>query len=231
MLTLVVVSRLPAQDSTAITWRNEWRPRHDALALAGVSLAALAVAPHDVRWARAIRGDRYQHSTALHNTAGALRTLGDPGAVIISAGLWGTGWALHRPGLGDAGRHASEAVVVSGLLTSGLKMVFGRSRPFVVHDSDNARFDWFEGTERGNASMPSGHTTVAFAMAAALGDELARTHPRAGRIVRPLLYLGASGVGVSRMYHDSHWASDVVVGAGLGTIVARRLVAMAHPRR
>ena len=36
-------------------------------------------------------------------------------------------------------------------------------------------------------------------------------------LVAPVMFGGASLVGVSRMYHDKHWASDVVLGAAVGT--------------
>jgi membrane-associated phospholipid phosphatase len=35
--------------------------------------------------------------------------------------------------------------------------------------------------------------------------------------VGPALYGGATMVGLSRMYNNKHWASDVVVGAAIGT--------------
>jgi membrane-associated phospholipid phosphatase len=75
--------------------------------------------------------------------------------------------------------------------------------------------------------MPSGHATAAFATAAALSAEYSRA-PAHSRIVAPLLYTGATLVGLSRIYHDKHWASDIVVSAGLGTLCGAKVVQYHH---
>jgi membrane-associated phospholipid phosphatase len=89
------------------------------------------------------------------------------------------------------------------------------------------------GAPRDGLGFLSGHTTVAFAAAAAVSAEvarsdLARRHPAAVGAVAPLLYGGAALVGVSRMYHDAHWASDVVAAAGVGTLAGRAIVRLQH---
>jgi membrane-associated phospholipid phosphatase len=38
------------------------------------------------------------------------------------------------------------------------------------------------------------------------------------------MYGGAALVGVSRMYNNRHWASDVIVGAGIGTFAGLKVV-------
>jgi membrane-associated phospholipid phosphatase len=35
-------------------------------------------------------------------------------------------------------------------------------------------------------------------------------------------------VGLSRMYHDKHWASDVVLGAAIGTFTGLKVVRYSH---
>lgn len=57
--------------------------------------------------------------------------------------------------------------------------------------------------------------------------------PRSTWVIGPLMYGGATMVGLSRMYHDKHWASDVVLGAAIGTVGGQKVVqySHAHPTR
>ena len=43
-----------------------------------------------------------------------------------------------------------------------------------------------------------------------------------------MLYTGAAFVGLARMYQSQHWASDVVMGAGIGTFTGLKIVRYAH---
>jgi membrane-associated phospholipid phosphatase len=107
------------------------------------------------------------------------------------------------------------SISLAGVAVQLLKHLFGRVRPAlsqdtthfygpfgVLHDGPWTRFD----------SMPSGHTATAFAMAVALGLRWPRTSP--------LWFLLATGVGISRTLVDSHFPSDVVFGALLGSLAS-----------
>jgi membrane-associated phospholipid phosphatase len=99
-----------------------------------------------------------------------------------------------------------------------------------VGDTLPGDFRFLRGVRKGYAysSFPSGHTIAAFASAAALTSEASRSWARSGWIIGPVLYGSASMVGLSRMYNDQHWASDVVFGAGLGTIAGITVVRYTH---
>jgi membrane-associated phospholipid phosphatase len=64
------------------------------------------------------------------------------------------------------------------------------------------------------ASMPSGHTLTAFAVASSLYFAL----DAPGRARFAWLWLLAGAVGLSRIAVGAHWPGDVAVGAGLGVI-------------
>ena len=73
-------------------------------------------------------------------------------------------------------------------------------------------------------SFPSAHAVHVFGLAAAIDEEAGRAK------VSALVYGAASVVAWSRVYHDAHWASDVVagrhrrdrVGQGSGPVPPRR---------
>ena len=71
-------------------------------------------------------------------------------------------------------------------------------------------------------------STAAFAAASAVVSEAERGWPGHFWLVAPAMYGGATLVGLSRMYHDKHWASDVVLGAAIGTFSGLKVVRYAH---
>lgn len=63
-------------------------------------------------------------------------------------------------------------------------------------------------------SLPSGHTAQAFVAAAVVHKEFRYKSPWPGVAA----YTLASTVALYRMVNDRHWLSDVLVGAGIGTL-------------
>ena len=63
----------------------------------------------------------------------------------------------------------------------------------------------FSGEDR--SSFHSGHTTTAFAAAAEVTSEVQRMWPKYTWYVAPVMYGRATLVGLSRVYHNKHWAS------------------------
>ncbi len=99
----------------------------------------------------------------------------------------------------------------AGLVAVIFKGLLGRPRPY-LHAVD--QFTWFA-RNSGYQSFPSGHTTHCFGVAVAV----LVLAPRWGAG-----FLAAAGlVAWSRMYLGSHYLSDVLAGAGLGTLVGAAL--------
>jgi len=63
------------------------------------------------------------------------------------------------------------------------------------------------------AAMPSAHTSSSFAAASVLGEHYPEW--------KPVLYLTATAVGLSRIFLDEHWPSNVALGALAGYLSAR----------
>jgi len=100
-------------------------------------------------------------------------------------------------------------VFAGSMSNTVLNWTLGRSRP--REERGVLHFDPF----RGNASLGSGHTAYAFAIAAAV-DEVTD-----GGWAIPF-YAAAAGTGLARIYGDRHWLSDVVVGGFIGWWVGGR---------
>jgi len=75
-------------------------------------------------------------------------------------------------------------------------------------------------------SFPSGHTAQAFVAATFLHKEYGKEHPW----YSVLAYGTATAVGILRVMNNRHWASDVLVGAGIG-ILATNLVYLTHQNK
>jgi membrane-associated phospholipid phosphatase len=120
-------------------------------------------------------------------------------------------------------------VIAANALTYVLKGVNGRARPFVSKVNKPTVYRFLMGFGNGERqSFPSGHSTAAFAAAAAVTAETGTWWPGSTWVIGPVMYGGATMVGLSRMYHNMHWASDVVMGAAIGTFSGWKIVQYSH---
>jgi membrane-associated phospholipid phosphatase len=179
----------------------------------------LAVAAQQPGGAR----DRFHTFTALGST------VGDVYPVEFVVGLWAIGFAAHKTEVERLGRESVEALIISGITTQLIKGTVGRERPSsAAGDADNYGF----GRGFGNnafSSFPSGHTTVAFSIATVMAVGTSHKKPLLHRTVSIVAYGIATSVGLSRLYDNDHWASDVLGGAMVG--VTSGLVAIRIDRR
>jgi membrane-associated phospholipid phosphatase len=185
--------------------------------------------PADQAIARKLTDSSLTSNRFFQHSASGLEGITAPGAYIIGGGLYAVGRLAHKPNLADLGWHGTESVILATAITGVLKTTMGRARPFVSNDTNPADFRFGGGF--GNAdrqSFPSGHTTTAFAVASSVTSETRRLYPNAVKFVAPVMYGGATLVGLSRMYHNKHWASDVVLGAGIGTFSGIKVVRYSH---
>ena len=193
---------------------------HDAVVALGVIAAGAAVMSVDESIARSLQRPSNQSNTFLKGTTNVFSNLGFPGTAMISAATYFLGLGKHSRPIAALGMHTGEAIVLGGVLAEGLQMTIGRSRP--QRDINNAHdFRFGKGFSNDDyTSLPSAHVTVAFAAATAASREVGRSWPGATNYVAPISYTAATLVGVSRMYKNKHWASDLVGAAGLGTYSA-----------
>jgi len=208
---------LPAQSAdTARAARRAVFTRHDAVVASALVAGAVALMPAD-DWLRGRVDLRsVQSSASAHAIANDFSLLGDPGTVILSVGTYAVGRIAGNHTVSEVGLHATEALLMSAAATELVKGIAGRNRPYLQRaDADDFVFmDGFTGG--GFTSFPSGHTSAAFSLAAVVDAEGSLHWPHAARVVTPVTYGLASLVGLSRIYKDRHWLSDVAVGALVG---------------
>jgi membrane-associated phospholipid phosphatase len=211
----------PKRHQTLFTYR-------DAILAAGFAGLTMAMFPLDENVARQIRQDSTFNGFTQKSAVG-FETISSPGAYVIGGSLYLIGRVARRPNLTDFAWHGTEALLVANLTTGFLKGTLGRARPFVSNDSNPRDFRLGGGFRTSDRqSFPSGHTSTAFAAAAAVTSEIRRLHPKALPYVATVMYGGATLVGLSRMYHNKHWASDVALGAAVGTFSGLKVVRYSH---
>lgn len=181
----------------AIRW---W---HGAIVLGGLSALMLLDEPTE----RFLQGHR---SNGLDDLSAGVRHFGQFEVYgSITLGLTAAGLIGHNDDLTRAGGRLATTLALAGATSTLTKFAFGRPRP--SESTDAAVFAPFSGED----ALPSGHSTVAFALATALADDIQKTWASIG------LYTLATGVAWSRLNDDRHWLSDVAAGAVLGITSAK----------
>ena len=184
----------------------------------GVAVASLADRGVDI-W---VQDHRSAHSDKL---AAAFKKGGEPALVLgVGGGMALGGVISGHDGLQRSGERVLASAAVAGLTSVAIKISVGRVRP---SDTDDPYvFKPFSGHD----AFPSGHTTVAFALATSLSEEIHNPW------VSAALYTGAAGTGWSRLNDHRHWFSDVLMGSAIGITGAKviegrwRIFGLAPPK-
>lgn len=155
-------------------------------------------------------------------TVGPVRAAADAfssGALVTEAALGAVFLASSRRGQGTApffedATVIAQAVTVTAAATEWVKVLFHRPRPYLYlggaspPSADDGR------------SMPSSHTSVAFAAAAAYASILHRRGIAKSHAAQIGVLFGAAAVtGALRVVAHRHFPTDVVAGAALGFVI------------
>jgi membrane-associated phospholipid phosphatase len=228
----VVAQQVVSQTANDTSVHHAILGRSDAITAAAFVLGTAAVMPLDRHIAVESQRQSLQNNAALGHAMTGFRVLGEPGSIIIAGATYVYGRAEDSPRSAEIGLRTIESIGAAGLTSLVIKGFAGRARPFVTSDTNPHRYKFGRGFHDDDyTSFPSGHVTTAFAAASAASQEITYLWPHASRLWTPVLFTSASLVGVARIYEDKHWASDVVAGAAVGTLVSRAVVhyARAHP--
>jgi membrane-associated phospholipid phosphatase len=164
-------------------------------------------------------------SESSDKLAAIFRTGGQPAVVLgVGGGIALAGVISDRAGLRRSGERILASAAVAGLTTAAIKLTAGRVRP--IDTDDPYIFKPFSG----NDAFPSGHATLAFALATSLSDEIHNPW------ISVVLYTGATGTAWSRINDQRHWLSDVLMGGAIGITGAKimngrwRILGLTPPR-
>jgi membrane-associated phospholipid phosphatase len=205
----------------------------DAVAAGIATIATLALAMYDRPIAESVsdRAGRYQQSNFLRARSEEFNRVNEQTLTLAGLALYGVGRATRSPGLADVAFHTAEAVVAASVVSQIIRLPLGRERPVVETNlgSDPFVFRPFKGLgSRDSRAFPSIHSSSGFAAAAVLSGEVSRRWPRAHPYMSPVLYGLAATPGLSRMYMNQHWASDVLMGAFIGVLAGQKVVRYNH---
>lgn len=133
---------------------------------------------------------------------------GNPVVAGVTAGIFATSLVTNDTRFQDAAFTSFQSVIYSGLIYFSTNAVIGRDRPFLEEGAYHFR------PFTSNSSLPSGHTTTAFALL----TPWALYYPHV--VTYSLLAVGAGGTALARISKDKHWATDVLAGGTLGFLIA-----------
>lgn len=147
------------------------------------------------------------HSRTADKLADIGVQYGEPRTVVIlTGGVYVIGLVAQNEWLRESAVILTGALLPAGLIQTASKISAGRARPHL-----GLGYDAFEPFRREEAyySFVSGHTTVAMATSHVFAQRIDNLAAKVG-----LYSLGALA-GASRMYHEDHWLTDVVLGSAL----------------
>lgn len=147
--------------------------------------------------------------------------------LIAEYGVWVVAVCLLFYKSGAAVLVAASSLL-SGAVTQIIKHQVGAERPLVwfAHHMPQEQLQLVDGvTMSMYNSFPSGHTTTFFALAMALSFivTMSGATEKGRRISQVLFFFLAALGGYSRIYLSQHFASDVLAGCVIGTVVTALL--------
>ena len=113
----------------------------------------------------------------------------------------------------DTGLLCLKSFLLSNSATQVLKAISQRERP-----EANRGKQFFNGSgyRKNRESFPSGHATVAWAIAPILAEQY-----KDNSLITPLVYSIATLTSISRVHDNKHWASDAFIGSVIGYLGAQ----------
>lgn len=211
------LSRFGRDFASVLTSPSRW-DGGDVLTLAAVSGGGLLLMAFDgdiQEWTQS------RQTESLDKASPVFTALGSGGFLIgLSAVIYGAGEIGHDDGLRKTALLSLESLAAASFIVWTGKFVFGRARPYTGESSGS--FHPFSLKDE-HWSLPSGHAAAAFSVATTIAMQAKPV------LIDIIAYTLASLVVADRVYDNTHWASDVFLGAALGFFVGREIVRLNRP--
>jgi membrane-associated phospholipid phosphatase len=235
-IAIAVTSGSARADAESVRWNSTWprfRPSEYALTAGlayNVAMATFVYPAPQTNWDSGILFDDAIRSAILLGSRESRNT-----AAVVSDDIYYAlaaypllvdtavvTWGIH--GSGDVAFQMMLMNFESYALTGAIALTaekLGRARPMAKECAKDPDYDWKCGNQGNlNASFLSGHTTIAFAGAGLMCAH--HTHlPLYGSAIADGLacatgLAAATTAAVLRVMSDNHYASDVLLGSGIG---------------
>lgn len=159
-----------------------------------------------------------QRSPALDSLMVLLTKLGDFSSQLAAAVLLCTLLLLSRKW--PAALFAASTLLLTALANGSLKHLLARLRPDILVEPLHSY------------SLPSGHSSAAFAYCLVLGVLAGRGQPPRWQLTWMLLAsLPASAIALSRVYLGVHWPTDILAGALLACTLCALCLSLSERRQ
>jgi membrane-associated phospholipid phosphatase len=156
----------------------------------------------DIDWLRKINSSGSKHADKFH---GAISFSVYPAMIITPSAVFTDGLLQKDTFLINAGLCIAAGLALNAGITLATKYAINRDRPYITYPDLQVK------KTENTPSMPSGHTSSAFAVA----TSLTLLHPE--WYVTIPAFAWAGGVAYSRMYLGVHYPSDIIAGALAGS--------------
>lgn len=195
--------------------------KKDWIKFGAIVTATIAVMPFDESITNSTQGNQQYYYSAP--VVGG-RMYGEWYSIIGVAGAFSTyGWIAHDTAAKKVSIELLQAGLYAELMSTILKCFIGRERPITTDNSFTYHpFTFFDNNFQ---SMPSGHTTSAFALSTIMSRHAHTT------FLKILAYVPAGLTMFSRLYQHQHWLSDEILGASIGFFVGNWVVDLHEGKR
>jgi len=198
-------SQFSSESREFIKIPNSWNPNDfTILGLMGAAAYGLTYLDSDVR--DIIKEN--QNFPVVLMEAG--KYYGEPlTSLVLGTAMIGMG--SKNTELKKTGFEILQSFVYTGTVTLLVKVIAGRSRPYL---SDGPNDFGLLGFTDDRMSFFSGHSSLAFSLSTILAGNSSSPE------LKVLFFAPAIITAISRIYHDKHWLSDVVIGSAVGILTA-----------